>query len=297
MKVLNFGSLNIDRVYQVPHFVSAGETLLSTEYALFPGGKGLNQSIALARAGLDVYHAGKIGEDGAFLKALLAENHVNTDHIFSENGATGHAIIQVDKAGQNCILLFGGTNQTITCEEIDQVLSCFMRGDYIVLQNEISNLDYIFDSAIKRGLRIVLNPSPYTPALLDYDLSAVDVLMLNEVEGKMMTGQSSEDCIMDALIARFKNAVIVLTLGPDGSICYDRERIHRFGTYEVPIVDTTAAGDTFTGFFLEAYISTADCAHALKMASAAASIAVGNAGAAKSIPYKENVIAFLTKIE
>ena len=141
MKVLNFGSLNIDYVYDVDDFVKKGETISSKDLNVFCGGKGLNQSVALAKAGAEVYHAGMIGEDGKFLLDLLKEAGVNIDNVvIRDDIRTGNAIIQRNKSGDNCIILFSGANRSITKDYVDRVLSGFEKGDYIVLQNEISEL-------------------------------------------------------------------------------------------------------------------------------------------------------------
>ena len=139
MKILSFGSMNVDHVYQVPHAVRPGETITSGDYQVFPGGKGLNQSIALARAGLEVWHAGKLGPQGLFLKALLEENGVHSEYIELSEEPTGHAIIQVEPCGQNCIFLFGGTNRSISIEHMRRTLAHFEPGDVIVCQNEIND--------------------------------------------------------------------------------------------------------------------------------------------------------------
>ena len=139
MKVLNFGSLNIDYVYDVDNFVRKGETISSKALKVFCGGKGLNQWVALARGGAEVYQAGMIGKDGQFLLDLLKEVGVNIDNIvIRDDIRTGNAIIQRDKSGDNCIILFAGANRSITKDYVDKVLSGFKEGDYIVLQNEIS---------------------------------------------------------------------------------------------------------------------------------------------------------------
>lgn len=151
MKILNFGSLNIDYVYSVDHFVQKGETISSSQMNIFSGGKGLNQSVALGRAGAKVFHAGRIGKDGEFLVEQLKEAGVNTDLVVvDEDCSTGHAIIQNDAEGDNCILLYGGANQRITKEQIDAALEQFDAGDYLVLQNEISNLPYLMEKAQKK---------------------------------------------------------------------------------------------------------------------------------------------------
>lgn len=160
--ILSYGSLNLDLVYQVPHFVQAGETLSSTSRTVHCGGKGLNQSIAAARAGGTVSHAGKIGGDGTVLTDILRESGVDTDFVTVGDGPSGHAVIQVDPSGQNCILLFGGCNQEITHAEIDRVLAHFQAGDYLILQNEINGLDHLMTQAARRGCGSCSIPRPST---------------------------------------------------------------------------------------------------------------------------------------
>lgn len=183
MKVLNFGSINIDYVYKVDHFVQKGETISSSNLSIFSGGKGLNQSIALSRAGADVYHAGVVGIDGTFLIEQLKEAKVNTDYIYiSDSIRTGNAIIQNDKKGDNCILLYGGANKSITSEMINKTLSYFKKDDWLVLQNEINEIPYIVEKAHEIGMKIVLNPSPMNDAIFDINLNYVDCFIMNEIE-------------------------------------------------------------------------------------------------------------------
>ena len=177
MKVLNFGSLNLDYVYSVDHMVAEGETLAAGGMNTFCGGKGLNQSIALAKAGVPVYHAGLIGEEGKSLLDACRENGVHTDFIREIPGKSGHTIIQVDKSGQNCILLYGGANRSMTREFIDEVLSHFEKGDYLLLQNEVNLVDYMVDQAYEKGMEIILNPSPFDRNLEACDLSKISLFL------------------------------------------------------------------------------------------------------------------------
>ena len=194
MKVLNFGSLNIDYVYGVDHFVRAGETISSNGLQLFCGGKGLNQSVAFARSGADTYHAGAVGKDGGMLLDMLKSAGANTDFVrVREDAASGHAIIQVSKSGENCILLHGGANQTMDDAFVDEALSHFGARDLLMLQNEINNLDYIIRAAKARGMFVVLNPSPFDEKILALDLSLLDAIIVNETEGIGLSGKTEPD--------------------------------------------------------------------------------------------------------
>ena len=290
MKVLNFGSLNLDYVYQVESILIPGETQASRNRQTFCGGKGLNQSIALAKAEIPVYHAGMIGDGGEILLEICKENGVNTEFIRKITGPCGHTVIQVDKDGQNCILLYGGANRSITREFVDEVLSAFGRDDIILLQNEINELDYIVDRAYEKGMMIILNPSPYDDKLKACDMSKVSMFLVNEIEGYQITGERKPERILAAVKEKYPSAKIVLTLGGDGSVYQDETGIYHQGIFKVKAVDTTAAGDTFTGYFISSIIDGMSVKEGLEMAAKASAIAVSRPGATASIPIKQEVL-------
>lgn len=297
MKVLCFGSLNIDYVYSVDHFVTKGETLASYGLQVFTGGKGLNQSVALAKAGAEVYHAGAIGPDGTFLLEAMDEAGVHTEYVsVLTTDRTGNAIIQRDRDGDNGILLYGGTNQMISREQVDRVLSHFSAGDYLILQNEINQLPYIMEQAHARGMVIVLNPSPMNEKILELPLEYVNIFMLNEVEaGQILNcgNNVSHAELAEKLLDKFPGAAVVLTLGGDGSVCIDKDSCFTQAAFKVSVADTTAAGDTFTGFFIGGLLRGKTRQEAMQEASAAAAIACSRPGAAPSIPTPDEVSAFL----
>ncbi|HIX25135.1 MAG TPA: ribokinase [Candidatus Lachnoclostridium avicola] len=291
MKVLNYGSLNIDNVYSVDHFVRGGETLSSSKMETFSGGKGLNQSIALAKSGAEVWHAGAVGEnDGEFLLEMMKDAGVNVSLVSHVEGKTGHAIIQRDGDGQNCILLYGGANQKITREQVDQAMEHFQAGDFLILQNEINEIAYIMEKAHEKGMKIVLNPSPMDEKIGGYPLEYVDYFLLNEIEaGDICREQGEGEELLRKLSAMFPKAKIVLTLGGDGSMYKDGDLVLKQPIYRVPVVDTTAAGDTFTGFFIGGLMQGEDPKTALDHAAKAAAIAVSRPGAAPSIPDRSEL--------
>lgn len=295
MKVLCFGSLNIDYTYKVPHFVKKGETLASERLQVFGGGKGLNQSVALAKAGTEVYHAGSIGQDGMFLLDMLKDAGANTDFVkILDTVRTGNAIIQNDKSGDNCIILYGGANQAITREQVDEVMSHFESGDYLVLQNEINELGYIVEKAHKKGMIIVLNPSPMNEKILALPLDVINYFILNEVEaaqilGKEDKGEESWEQIADDLLKKFPQATIVLTMGSEGSVFKNQKETVCQSIYKVQAVDTTAAGDTFSGYFIGGILGGLSAKEAMDQASKASAIAVTRKGAAPSIPLLAEV--------
>lgn len=286
MKVLNIGSLNLDYVYSVPHIVGAGETLASRDMNIYLGGKGINQSIALAKAGADVYHCGMIGDDGTVFLDACKEYGVNSDYIKQTDTKTGHAIIQIDDNAQNCILIYGGANQQLTKEFIDDVIDKFDKGDILLLQNEVNDIAYIVDKAYEKGLTIALNPSPYNEKLDAVDMSKISIFLLNEVEGEQITGAKEPDEIIKSLLEYFPEARIVLTLGGDGAVYADKDTKITQPVFKVNAVDTTAAGDTFTWDFLAGIIEGMPVAGILRMSAKASSIAVTRKGAIPSIPYR-----------
>ena len=283
-KILNIGSLNIDHVYTVGHFVQPGETLPSQRYEVFPGGKGLNQSIALAQAGGAVFHAGMIGADGAWLLDLMREKSVDVSRVEVSSGVTGHAVIQVNAQGQNCILLHRGANGEITEGLLRRALDGFGPGDLLLLQNEVNCTAEAMRLAHERGVRIALNPSPCDGQVAAYPLELVDWFLLNEVEGCQLTGETEPERIAARMREQFPRAKSVLTPGQDGSLYCAAGQTIRQEIYRVPVVDTTAAGDTFTGYFLASIARGEPPRDALRLASAASALAVSRKGAAVSIP-------------
>lgn len=228
--------------------------------------------------------AGLLGHDGKSLLAALSSSNANTDLIRFVEGPSGHTIIQVDREGQNCILYHGGANKAITQDYIDEVMSQCSTGDYILLQNEISMLAEVIEAADERGLRIVLNPSPISDDLKKLPLERVSLLILNEIEGYELTKYEEPLEILSELRQKYPDTAILLTLGKRGSIYQDSEITAHQDIYNVPVVDTTAAGDTFSGFFLKMLMDGEPIPTCLKYASAASAIAVGRQGAAQSIP-------------
>ena len=291
MNVVNFGSLNLDHVYAVDHFCRAGETIHTAGYTQNAGGKGLNQSIAVARSGQALCHAGMLGAGGEPLAQLLEGCGVDLRYLGRPETPQGHAIIQVQPDGQNCIFLYGGSNQAVTPEDIDAVLSHFAPGDYLLMQNELSNFTYLLRAAVGRGLRVVLNASPISGEVLAADLTGVDWLVVNEIECAAIAGCSTPEEGYAALRARYPGLGILLTLGSEGSVSWKDGAEIRQCAYPVQAVDTPGAGDTFMGYFVGCLAQGMERKDAMQYAAMAASIAVTRPGAAPSIPMMAEVRA------
>lgn len=293
MKFLVFGSLNIDKVYSLDYLPEKGETLSCKKYEIHVGGKGLNQSVSLAKSGGEVYMAGCIGQDGIFLKEFLEHSGVNTSMLKISDSFTGHAVIEVDSDGQNQMILFPGANYEITEDYCNKVLKSFGDGDVILLQYETAQVEYMIEKAHANGIKIAFNPSPFVKKLCDFDYSKIDYLILNESEGQCITGKSDTDEVIDGLLDKLDGGSVILTLGADGAIFADGKIKVKAPAFKVNAVDTTGAGDTFTGYCLTSICNGEAPEKALKTASAASALVVKQSGAAETIPEKKQVLEFM----
>ena len=275
------------------HIVAPGETISSLGLIVTCGGKGLNQSIALKKAGADVWHAGIIGHDGGPLKKMLDDAGVNTSILkIDPDHPSGHTIIQIEeKTAQNCIIVHPGTNGLVDKDYIHEVVSHFEAGDYAVFQNEITNVDYAMKCCKEKGLKVVFNPSPMTRELASSDIyQYVDELFINEVEGKQMTGRDDPEEICKEMKRLWPSCRTILTLGSDGAVVYmDGEFIYQ-KAFPCEAVDTTGAGDTFSGFFIALSAAGKGVREALELSCKASSLAVRKMGAAASIPTLAEVL-------
>ena len=295
MAVINFGSINIDHVYQVDHFVQPGETIASSHYQCLLGGKGANQSIALARAGSEVLHVGKINEADVAFKQTMIRDGIDCKHITCTETASGHAIIQVTPSADNAIVLFGGANHEITHKDIMDALDTVKPEDWVLTQNETNNIDQVLAQAKAKGLRVAFNPAPMTESVKHLPHECIDLLIVNEVEAEELSGRKDLDKIEAYFREDWPHAEVLITLGKVGVRMLKKDKTIDVPAFEVDAVDTTAAGDTFIGYFLSAYSNHTDSKTALIRACAASALAVMKLGAAQSIPNEEDVNRFLAK--
>lgn len=284
MKILNFGSINKDFFYSVNDFVRPGETISSNTYEIKIGGKGLNQSVAISKAGIKVYHAGIINEDDTFIIDQLKSWKINCDNILLSNNPTGHAIIQVNKKGENSIIIHGGANHDFNLKSILSILSKFKSGDILLLQNEINNIEEIIDRAYHKKMRIIFNPAPFNKKILSFDLNKINTLILNQSEGEGLSNKRNSKEILKNLNNNFKNTEIILTLGENGSLYSFRDKLIEIKAHNVKTIDTTGAGDTFIGYYVAGVASKMNKKDNLERASMAAAITTTKLGGAESIP-------------
>lgn len=289
MNVLNFGSINIDLVYRVPHIVRPGETLSSLSCERFAGGKGNNQSIALAKAGVRVFHAGRTGADSDWIVRDLKAAGADVQGITRDPGPTGHAIIQVAGNGQNSIVLFPGANRNLTRRDIRETIARFGKDDILLLQNEVNGIPDMMKAAHKAGMKIWFNPAPFDRGVLDYPLSLVDLFIVNEIEAADLSGKKAGKAALAALSRTFPGAQILMTLGSKGALLKSGKQEWFAPAPKVKAVDTTAAGDTFIGYFAASVIRGLAPDKCLAYACKAAAISVTRKGAANSIPAATEV--------
>lgn len=287
MQIVNVGSINVDHVYAVDHFVRPGETLNSARYEIFAGGKGFNQSIALARAGATTRHVGAVGKNAEWLLDRLTKESIDISHVDVVETATGHAIIQVTPTGENAILLYSGANHTVSSSTIAHALSS--QDDYLLLQNETNAVAEAILMGKQHGLKVVFNPAPMTPAVLSYPLQSVDLFILNEIEAEGITGKTEVEEVRIEMVKQFPNAATIFTMGSKGALYFDADTQYWQPAFPVEAIDTTAAGDTFIGYFLAEWMQSNDPIKALSLGCRAASLCVTQAGASDSIPYRKEL--------
>lgn len=295
MKVFNYGSINIDHIYRVPRFVKPGETLASQHYQLMLGGKGANQSIALARAGASVQHIGRVSRFDDWIFRKLQEDGVGVYCIQHVEEPTGHAIIQVNDAGENAIMLFGGANQTFSVLSVAEYLSTAQRGDWLLLQHECNITADVMRLAKKHEMTVVYNPAPMPSDISEVPLECVDYLVINEVEGLQFAdndtlSKEQPEQLIEYLHEQHPHLKIILTLGKRGVLYKDADILLTQPAEEVEAVDTTAAGDTFIGYFVQQRLAGKDIKTALSTACKAAAVTVQTLGASGSIPTIKQLI-------
>ena len=285
MTIYNLGSINIDMVYRVPHFPVPGETLAAKSYTQGLGGKGANMSVAAARAAARVRHIGAVGVDGRWAVARMLEYGVDTTHISELPVATGHAIINVDDAGENTIVLWTGANDQISVDQIGSALAEANTGDTLMMQNETTGQLIAAKIAKDLGLKVVYAAAPFDAAAVTPLLPYIDFLVLNVVEAQQLEtaiGQAPEELKIDN---------VIVTLGGDGCRWYANsvKLVTYFPAIKVDPIDTTGAGDTFTGYLVAALDRGMPIEQAINLATQAGALMVTRLGTADVIPDLKEV--------
>lgn len=296
-KVVNLGSLCIDRVYRVPRFAETGETLPSLTYNVYPGGKGLNQSIALARAGAEVSHVGCIGSDGVFLLEALRTEGIDVSHVELRAGFSGSACIQVDDRGENAIVMTGGANRRLAKSQLSSMVAMLQPNDWLLLQNEVNDLQSVLQRSALSQCSVVFNLAPVDQNIHDYDLRLVDYLIMNEIEALALSRTSSIRDAFSWVGEHIPTCHTVITLGAKGLFYLNNANTPiQISAISVNSVDGTGAGDTFIGFFVGALLKGQSVNQALQFGSAAGALSTTKPGAASSIPTLAEVERLLPTV-
>jgi ribokinase len=288
----NLGSINLDHFYRVPHLVHPGETLASRSYHVGLGGKGANQSLAMALAGGQVCHWGRLSRQDAWARDRLARAGVDVSHVELVDEASGHAIIQVDDQGENAIILHPGANHGFTRRHRDALCEAAQPGDWLLVQNECNGLAELLEGAWRKGLAVAFNPAPMSETVLELPLQACRLLFVNRGEAAWLAGlpeTSDAEILLEGLNKKLPQTATVLTLGSEGA-WYQRDGDRQFQrALPVKPVDTTGAGDTFIGYFMAALQEKREIGDCLALAAHAAALGVQRPGAADSIPSRDEV--------
>lgn len=297
MSVFVIGSLNIDTIYDVQHFVKPGETLSCSSVEQFPGGKGLNQAIAAARAGSQVRMAGCIGQDGLFLKETLEAEGIDTSMIrIDPDLPSGRAVVQRNPEGENCILLSRGSNHAITEEMIEEWLENAKPNDYLLLQNEISSLDKLLSLAKKKKLNVLFNPAPMSDNIKKMKFGFLDCLIVNENEARDLLEEDRDHSeFILPLLYDILGCPVLMTRGGQGADYFSDSQRWFIPVFPADVKDTTGAGDTFTGVFAACRDQGMNVMDALTRAAAAASICTEKSGAAQASPFMDEVEERISK--
>ena len=288
----NLGSINLDHYYRVPHLVHPGETLASQSYQVGLGGKGANQSLAMALAGGRVCHWGRLGRQDGWARDRLARAGVDVTHVDLVDEPSGHAIIQVDVQGENAIIIHPGANHGFTRRHLDALCRMIQPGDWLLAQNECNALSDLLEHARTHGVNVAFNPAPMSDTVLELPLDACQLLFVNRGEAAWLAGlpEASEGLVLlEALQQQLPHTSVILTLGCEGAWYQSGEERHFQPAVAVKPVDTTGAGDTFIGYFMAALQEGREIPDCLTLAAHAAALGVQRPGAADSIPSRDEV--------
>jgi ribokinase len=297
-RILVIGSLNMDLVARTPRHPEAGETILASSLDTYPGGKGANQAVAAARMGAAVKMVGCVGVDafGQALRDNLARERVDVRHLLQRADApTGMALITVNDQGQNTIVVVPGANWLLTPADLSAAEEAFLDTDVVVLQLEtpLPTVERAIDLARRHGAWTVLNPAPAQP-LSPALLSAADCLIPNRSELRLLTGLEQVDAAMAHLQRKVRVRCLVVTLGDGGVLILDAGQRFTIPAHQVPVVDTTAAGDAFVGAFAVAISEGGRAYDAARWGNAAGALAVMRVGAQPSLPRRREVEQLLS---
>ncbi len=298
-KIIVVGSSNMDMVVKTEHIPAPGETVLSGSFFMNPGGKGANQAVAIARLGGEVVFISKLGNDifGKQFSQLFNEEGINTSFLLADDDLpSGVALITVDHAGENSIVVASGANAHLVSSDIKPALPEIDSCGIVLMQLEIplATVQFVTDYAWSIGKRVILNPAPACP-LPNSLFEKIDILTPNITEASMLSGIEVTDVESAAKAAEIisgkgiKN--VVVTMGSLGALVYSNGDYSVVPARQVETIDTTAAGDVFNGALAVALAEDKSLTDAVEFACEAAAFSVMRLGAQASIPYRNELIA------
>lgn len=285
--IYNFGSINADYIYQVPHLPVPGETLAATALTRELGGKGANQSVAASRAGAQVIHVGAVGPDGAWAISELEGHGVDCTHVTMLDSTTGHAIINVDTGGENAIVIFPGANQEQSLTDVESAFVAAGQGDFLLLQNETNLQADVAKLARSKDMTVVYSAAPFSPDSVRAVLPYVDILVMNSVEFSQLTE------VLGDTISDLPAMVQIVTKGSAGVDWIENETTRHVPAPQVKPVDTTGAGDCFAGYVVAGLAEGMSPEEALRLGTSAAALQIQRRGTAGAIPIRSDVNALL----
>lgn len=285
MKIYNLGSLNIEHVYQVDNSEVAGAHLISKDYHRAPGGKGFYQSLAISRAGAQVAHVGFTGPEGRFIKKTLERNGVDTTHVYQVDHHTGQTFIQTTEQGVKNKVRYHGANFSFESNFLATIFDTVQQGDLLLIQNEINDIPRILEQAHSAKIDVTFHPSPFSEAILTYPLELVNTLIFSLTTGEKLTQKSDPAQIMQALLTKYPNMSLILTLGAQGAWYMDKTQKIKVPADPVHAIDEKQAGNTFVGYYLAHKLQGHPIESCLKMACRASALCVTRQGKSATIPY------------
>ncbi len=290
--IFNFGSINVDHVYRVAEMPLPGETLTAGSYQKLLGGKGINQSIAIARAGQVPVHIGAVGSDDGWTMEQVKSFGIDTAMIARSTHPTGHAVIYVDEAGENQIVIFGGANRDLKPAQIEKAFeTCTGADHWVLVQNETNLLADIVDQAKSAGFKVAYSAAPFVAGTVAEVIDKIDLLAVNEIEAQETAR------LLGVAVSGIAVPELLITRGSKGVEFHSHGDVHHHPAFQVEAVDTTGAGDTFLGSFLAHHCHGIELTQSLRYASAASALQVTRPGAAVAIPAREEVEIFLKQRE
>lgn len=305
MSVIVFGSINMDLVARTPRIPIPGETLIGRSFETVPGGKGANQAVAVARLGIPTQMIGRVGGDafGETLLNGLVSSGVNCQGVLIDRTThSGVAIITVDDASENNIVIVPGANGEVDAGDVERLEAALSGAKVLLLQLEVPLPAVVAaaQAAKQAGLTVILDPAPARSDLPDQLYPLIDIITPNQVETSQLVGFEVSDLTTAQQAAQTLHqrgvSTVITKLGKLGALCMTATDSFEIPVFPVKAVDTVAAGDAFNGGLAAGLAAGLDLRQATRQAAAVAALSVTKAGAQPSLPTRSELEAFLQSV-